>query len=154
GSGRATEQTILTAISESEQNSAAAEHGRVPAAPAATREPPGNVLAHRVLQIGVALADGLAHAHERGILHRDINPPNILPTDDGEPMLLDFNLAADDRGATASVGGTPQYMAPEQLASLTDPTVRIDSRADIYALGLVLHELLTGRLPFRDHTGP
>ncbi len=106
--------------------------------------------ADRVIVIGIALADGLAHAHSRGILHRDIKPANILLTDDGEPMLLDFNLAADDRELSASVGGTLRYMAPEQLAMLNDSSARVDARADVYSLGLVLHELITGRLPFAD----
>src|SRR5262249_54717418 len=72
-----------------------------------------------VLWIGERLADGLAHAHERGILHRDLKPANILLTDDGQPMLLDFNLSADIRGdvSRARVGGTLPYMAPEHLAA-------------------------------------
>src|SRR5262249_4232643 len=72
-----------------------------------------------VLWIGSRLADGLAHAHERGILHRDIKPANILLTDEGQPMLLDFNLAHDTKlrasAAAAQVGGTLPFMAPEQL---------------------------------------
>lgn len=146
-SGRATERAILTAIS--------IQKGKIPAiesAPPAS-EPVGAMLADRVLEIGIDLADGLAHAHGRGILHRDIKPANILLTDDGEPMLLDFNLATDDRELPASVGGTPRYMAPEQFALLDDASVRVDGRADVYSLGLVLHELLTGRLPFPERTG-
>jgi eukaryotic-like serine/threonine-protein kinase len=106
-----------------------------------------------VIDIGVAIADGLAHAHERGILHRDIKPANVLLTDDGRPMLLDFNLAADQRDAAPAVGGTPRYMAPEQFEALTDPTVCVGPPADIYSLGVVLHELLTGSLPFPDPSG-
>ncbi len=100
-----------------------------------------------VLNYGVALADGLAHAHGRGILHRDLKPANILLADDGRPMLLDFNLAADERSNVQGVGGTPRYMAPDQRAALSDPEVKIDGRADVYSLGLILHELLTGDLP-------
>src|SRR5262249_18374461 len=105
------------------------------------------------------LADGLAHAHERGIVHRDLKPANVLLTDEGQPMLLDFNLAADANDpaftAAALVGGTLPYMAPEQLRALRDgPGGRpADARADLYALGLILHELLTGRHPFPVHRG-
>src|SRR5581483_1713279 len=66
-----------------------------------------------VLLFAERLADGLAHAHERGILHRDLKPANILITDDGQPMLLDFNLASDiKKGVDAGMGGTLPYMAP------------------------------------------
>ena len=102
-----------------------------------------------VLWIGWKLAEALAHAHNRGILHRDIKPANVLLTDEGQPMLLDFNLAVDaasDRAA--GVGGTPAYMAPEQLIAMKTGTTVVDARADIYSLGLVLAELMIGRSPF------
>jgi serine/threonine protein kinase len=109
-----------------------------------------------VLWIGERLADGLAHAHERGILHRDLKPANILLTDEGQPMLLDFNLSADVKGemSRARVGGTLPYMAPEHLACFAGlpgpftPEPIVDARSDVYALGVILHELLTGRPPF------
>jgi len=103
-----------------------------------------------VLWIGGELTDGLAHAHERGILHRDIKPANVLLTDDGRPMLLDFNLAA---AGPASVGGTPAYMAPEQLAAALENRGLATPQSDIYAVGLVLLELLAGRLPFEEPQG-
>ena len=101
-----------------------------------------------VLWLGDKLAQALAHAHDRGILHRDVKPANILLTDDGEPMLLDFNLARDAGDErTQGMGGTPAYMAPEQRAAMTDRTTAVDTRADLYSLGLVLAELLIGRSP-------
>jgi serine/threonine protein kinase/tetratricopeptide (TPR) repeat protein len=101
-----------------------------------------------VLWIGARLADGLAHAHARGILHRDLKPANVLLTDDGQPMLLDFNLAADSARSGPRVGGTPAYMAPEQLRQLTGEAATVDGRSDMFSLGVVLFEMLTGRHPF------
>ena len=100
---------------------------------------------------GARLAEALDHAHDRGVLHRDIKPSNVLVTGDGMPMLLDFNLAHDplieDGGGT--LGGTIDYMAPEHLMALavgtSDP---VDARADVYGLGVILHEALIGRRPF------
>jgi serine/threonine protein kinase/tetratricopeptide (TPR) repeat protein len=110
-----------------------------------------------VLWIGSCLADGLAHAHERGILHRDLKPANILLTDDGQPMLLDFNLAQDtkltNRATTAQVGGTVPYMAPEQIEAFRTQSVHLDLRSDIYSLGVILYKLLTGRPPFPTPIG-
>jgi eukaryotic-like serine/threonine-protein kinase len=111
-----------------------------------------------VLRIVARLADGLAYAHERGILHQDLKPANVLLADDGTPMLLDFNLAQDTkrRGnlAAAEVGGTLPYMAPEQLEAFGEGRPQPDPRSDIYALGLILYELLTLQLPFRLPQGP
>lgn len=111
-----------------------------------------------VLWLGLRLADGLAHAHERGILHRDLKPANVLLTDDGQPMLLDFNLARDLKADPTSledrVAGTLPYMAPEQLANCQGEALPVDVRADLYALGVLLYELLAGRHPFPLRTGP
>ncbi len=102
------------------------------------------------------LADGLAHAHERGVHHRDIKPANVLLSDDGLPMLLDFNLATstrpNDHGQKV-VGGTLRYMSPEQIASVQNQQAVLDARADVYSLGVVLYELLCGVAPFADRTG-
>ncbi len=105
-------------------------------------------LPEAVLWVGAKLADALAHAHARGVLHRDVKPANVLLTDDGLPMLLDFNLADDaGRAGPRESGGTPAYMAPEQFPALRGgpPT---DARADLFSLGVVLFELLTGRHPY------
>ncbi len=107
--------------------------------------------ADAVVWIAARLADGLAHAHERGVLHRDLKPDNVLLADDGTPMLLDFNLAAvaEATGGPNGCGGTLLYMAPEHLAAFAGRTgAVIDARSDLYALGLILYELLAGRHPF------
>jgi eukaryotic-like serine/threonine-protein kinase len=108
-----------------------------------------------VLWIASRLAEGLEHAHERGILHRDLKPANVLLADDGQPMLLDFNLSAPIRGEIGAdrVGGTLPYMAPENLAALRDGVRGGDGRGDLYSLGVMLFELLTGRLPFPSRDG-
>ncbi len=106
------------------------------------------------------LAEALEHAHQRGVLHRDIKPSNILLSSDGQPMLLDFNLAQDVRNgraqAGAVLGGTVAFMAPEHLRALAarDPGLgsQVDERADVYSLGMVLYEMLTGCNPF-DQSG-
>jgi serine/threonine protein kinase/Tfp pilus assembly protein PilF len=111
-----------------------------------------------ILWLASRLADGLAHAHERGILHRDLKPANILLTDEGQPMLLDFNLAEDTKRRTSAsaalLGGTLPYMAPEQLRGFQGDSRPLDGRSDLYALGVILYELLTGRHPFPVHSGP
>jgi serine/threonine protein kinase/tetratricopeptide (TPR) repeat protein len=110
-----------------------------------------------VLWIACRLADGLAHAHERGILHRDLKPANILLTDEGQPMLLDFNLSADTKlhssASAVLVGGTLPYMAPEQLKAFQGGTEPVDDRSDLYSLGIILYELLTRQPPFPIHRG-
>jgi eukaryotic-like serine/threonine-protein kinase len=110
-----------------------------------------------ILWLMTRVADGLAHAHERGIVHRDVKPANILLTDDCVPMLLDFNLSDDTKldltEAATRVGGTMRYMAPEQLAASQTGTCPGNERTDVYSFGVILHELLTGRHPFPLRNG-
>jgi serine/threonine protein kinase/predicted ATPase len=100
--------------------------------------------------IAAAVADALAHAHARLIVHRDVKPANIIVTPDRGPVLVDFGLGLDEARAGGSelgvVSGTPAYMAPEQVAGAAH---RIDGRTDVYSLGVVLYEMLCGHLPFR-----
>jgi len=103
-----------------------------------------------VLRVGLALADALAHAHERGVIHRDVKPQNVIVPDSGDDAakLTDFGIAhlAGDEPLTMTgdVVGTLAYMAPEQAAG-----ERVDERADVYALALVLYEALAGANPVR-----
>jgi serine/threonine protein kinase len=103
-----------------------------------------------IVHLGRRLAEGLAAIHAQGVFHRDLKPSNVLLTPDGSPLLLDFNLSADLRQRQPDDGGTLAYMAPEALRNLgAEERPAIDeARADLYALGVVLYELLAGRHPF------
>jgi tetratricopeptide (TPR) repeat protein len=110
-----------------------------------------------ILWVAAGVAEGLAHAHERGVVHRDLKPANVLLTDDGTPMLLDFNLSEDARarpGDSTGVGGTLPYMAPEHLRAFRGEAFTVDARSDLYSLGVILYELLGGRHPFPRHKKP
>ena len=96
--------------------------------------------------VGMELADALQHAHERGVVHRDVKPANILIEEDGGPVLVDFGLASEDSSEhlthSGAFLGTQSYAAPEQLSG-----AQVDCRTDVYALGVTLYELLSLRLP-------
>ena len=125
---------------------------------------PGQTLAARlrqgplppmqVVDLGIQLSDGLAHAHGLGVIHRDLKPANIVISEDGQAKILDFGLAtvestdsepvsSDSGSVGARAVGTPPYMPPEHL--LGSP---VDARGDVYSLGVTLFEALTGRRPF------
>ena len=109
------------------------------------------------LRLFIELCEGVQHAHQKGIIHRDLKPSNILVTIQGDravPRIIDFGIAKataqplTNRSLFTELGmliGTPEYMSPEQ-AQVT--SLDIDTRSDIYSLGVILHELLTGVLPF------
>jgi serine/threonine protein kinase/tetratricopeptide (TPR) repeat protein len=111
----------------------------------------------RIVEIAGAVAEGLAAAHEKGIVHRDLKPANVMVTAEGRVKVLDFGLAKDVNPETSNdatmtsarrtqagiVMGTPAYMSPEQVSGRV-----LDCRTDIFSLGVMLHEMATGRRPF------
>src|SRR6266849_3864326 len=105
------------------------------------------------LELMIKICDAVHHAHQRGIIHRDLKPGNIMVDETGQPKILDFGVArATDSDAQATrhtdlgqLVGTLSYMSPEQV--LADP-LELDTRSDVYALGVILYQLLTGRMPY------
>ena len=109
----------------------------------------GRLPSDKALEIARKLCAGLAAAHEKGVLHRDLKPSNIMLDGRGQVLLTDFGLAglASEIEGSEVRNGTPAYMAPEQLAGL-----EVTIKSDIYALGLVLYEIFTGKMPFESET--
>ena len=119
--------------------------------------PRQGIALNRFFEIAIPLADAVAAAHQRGITHRDLKPANLMIGDDGRIKVLDFGVAKeilekkDGLGGLPTVSatnvgltvGTPAYMSPEQAQG-----ARADTRSDIFSLGIVFYELLTGRRPF------
>ena len=106
----------------------------------------------RVIDIAADIADALDYAHQKGIVHRDIKPANIMLLKTGVVKITDFGIAritATSQTQTGVVKGTPYYMSPEQFSG-----ERVDGRSDIFSLGTMLFQLLTGRLPFHGSSPP
>jgi tetratricopeptide (TPR) repeat protein len=104
-----------------------------------------------VLNIARQIADGLVAAHEVGVIHRDLKPENVMVTPTGHAYIMDFGIALSSSGVTQTgvIAGTFEYMAPEQ-----SQTTNVDGRADIYAFGLILYDMLTGRKRLQGRDQP
>jgi serine/threonine-protein kinase len=113
----------------------------------------GNVPINQIATVLRPVASALDYAHRQGILHRDVKPSNIMIDKNGSPYLADFGLARASQAGSSTISadmllGTPHYMAPEQAQGISDLT----NAVDIYALGVVLYEMLVGEVPFQADT--
>ena len=109
----------------------------------------GRMTWQEAVELIAQVADAIGHAHSKGVVHRDLKPGNILLTNEGRPVVVDFGLALgdDDFSYQASVCGTYHYMSPQQVRGEAD---RVDGRSDVYSLGVILYQLLSGRMPYKS----
>jgi tRNA A-37 threonylcarbamoyl transferase component Bud32 len=114
----------------------------------------GRLTAAEAAGLIASLADALQYAHDKKVVHRDVKPSNIMLGEDGKPCLMDFGLAKREAGEITmtldgQVLGTPAYMSPEQARGEGH---LVDGRGDVYSLGVILYQMLTGQLPFRGNS--
>jgi len=107
----------------------------------------GRLTVDKAVKIAVQVAEGLAEAHRHGVVHRDLKPQNVMIDRDGNARIMDFGIARSVKSEGITGGGvmigTPEYMSPEQVEGKA-----ADQRSDLYSLGIILYEMLTGRVPF------
>ncbi len=111
----------------------------------------GQLTASKVIAIAKQVCEGLAEAHKLGVVHRDLKPSNIMIDNEGNARIMDFGIAHTSKAEriteSGTIVGTPEYMSPEQVEAKD-----IDNRSDIYSFGIILYEMLTGKVPFEGET--